>query len=101
MKKLKNVLNGYLSQENIDRLIIIDGEGLEPLYSGTLADFQNAPDFMEEFKKGIRKQGSYKSRYELWMPVIYFCLSRTLFRHCNAGRRQESERTPPRPFQPG
>ena len=79
MKKLKNVLKGYMLRENIDRLVVIDTKELQALYSGTLKDFQNAPDFMKEFKNGARKQRSDKSRYELWMSVIYICVSWTRF----------------------
>lgn len=72
MKKLKNVLNGYLSQENIDRLIIIDVEGLEPLYSGTLAGFQNAPDFMEEFKKELENKEVIKADMNCGCQLFIF-----------------------------
>lgn len=56
MKKLKNVLKGYMARENINRLVVIDTKELQALYSGTLDDFRNPTNFMEEFKKELENK---------------------------------------------
>lgn len=72
MKKLKNVLKGYLSREIIDRLTVIDVNRLEVLYSGTLEDFQNAPDFMEEFKKELEDKEVVKADINCGCQLFIF-----------------------------
>ncbi len=72
MKKLKNVLKGYLSREIIDRLTVIDVNRLEVLYSGTLEDFQNAPDFMEEFKKELENKEVIKADLNCGCQLFIF-----------------------------
>ncbi len=72
MKKLKNVLKGYMSIENIERLAIIDTKELEALYSGTLDDFQNAPDFMREFKEDLENKEVKKADMSCGCQLFIF-----------------------------
>lgn len=72
MKKLKNVLKGYILRENIDRLVVIDTKELQALYSGTLKDFQNAPDFMKEFKKELENKEVIKADMNCGCQLFIF-----------------------------
>lgn len=72
MAKLKNVLKGYTSHENISRLAVIDTKDLTALYSGTLEDFQNAPDFMEEFKTELEDKEVVKADINCGCQLFIF-----------------------------
>lgn len=72
MAKLKNVLKGYTSHENISRLSVINTKDLTALYSGTLEDFQKDQDFMEEFKKELEDKEVVKADMSCWCQLFIF-----------------------------
>lgn len=61
-----------MSIGNIERLAIIDTKELEVLYSGTLDDFRNAPDFMEEFKKELENKEVIKADMSCGCQLFIF-----------------------------
>lgn len=51
---------------------MIDTKGLQALYSGTLEDFQNVPDFMKEFKKELENKEVIKADMSCGCQLFIF-----------------------------
>lgn len=61
MKKVKDVIKGHKSRADFDRLTIIQVDTLDPLYSGTLENFEKPNDLMLQWKKLIDNREVIKS----------------------------------------
>ncbi|WP_182440411.1 hypothetical protein [Mediterraneibacter gnavus] len=53
-------------------MVVIDTKDLTALYSGTLEDFQKAPDFMEEFKKELENKEVIKADMSCGCQLFIF-----------------------------
>ena len=52
--KVKNVIKGYLSLENIERVTIINPDSEDiAIYAGTLDGYMNPSDLMSDYKKEV------------------------------------------------
>lgn len=62
MKKVKNVIKGYLSQEDITRLVIIDPNSDDiAIFSGDINDYLNPIDIMRGYKNNVDNMDVVKS----------------------------------------
>lgn len=72
MKLLKNVLKGYMAHEEINRVVVIDMSKLEPIYSGTLEDFQSPVDCMKDFKQELENKEVIKADMSCGCQLFIF-----------------------------
>lgn len=59
--KVKNVIKGHCSREEIDRLIIIDTKELQALFSGHPQNFIHPVDCMKDYAKEVSNREVIKS----------------------------------------
>lgn len=61
MNKLVNVIKGHLSREAVETINVISIGKMRVEFCGTLHNFRNPPDFMEEYQRGLMAAQVVKS----------------------------------------
>ena len=60
--KVKNVIKGYVSREDIDRLVIINPDNDDiAIYSGDIKNYLEPNDMMKDYKKQVDNMTVLKS----------------------------------------
>ena len=83
--KVKNVIKGHLSHEEIERITIIDTKELTTIFAGLSKKWLNPQDIMMEYKKEVENMEVIKSEVncgcQLFVFFINFILSLLNFLH--------------------
>ncbi len=61
MMKLKNVLNGYLSRDVYDSIVIADLKNLDIPFCGKIEDLKNPPNLMKGYQRLLMETEVVKS----------------------------------------
>lgn len=72
MSKVKNVIKGHLSYEEIERLTIIDVNELSTIYAGKIENWIKPQECMKEYKKEVENRDVIKSEVNCGCQLFVF-----------------------------
>ena len=70
--KVKNVIKGHLSHEDIERITIIDTTKLTAIYAGKTENWINVRDCMKEYKSEVENMEVIKSEVNCGCQLFVF-----------------------------